>query len=240
VVNTFGGTWFTKNWTAQVDAAPFQQATNFYINLVKQYGESGASQSGFTECLNDFQQGKVAMWYDATSAAGSLDGSGSPVAGKVGYVPAPVDKTKASGWLYTWAWAIEKASKNQAAAWKFISWASGKDYEELVGKQVGWSAVPAGKRASTYQNPDYLKESAAFAAPTKAAIEAADPSNPGVQKRPAIGIQFVDIPEFPDLGTQVSQYISSAIAGKTSVDSALNKGQKLASDVAERYRSRQN
>jgi sorbitol/mannitol transport system substrate-binding protein len=61
-----------------------------------------------------------------------------------------------------------------------------------------------------------------------------------VQKRPAIGIQFIDIPEFPDLGTQVSQYISSAIAGQTSVDSALNKGQKLASDVAERYRARQN
>ena len=53
----------------------------------------------------------------------------------------------------------------------------------------------------------------AFAEPTKAAIESADPENPGAQPRPAIGIQFVDIPEFPDLGTQVSQDVSSAIAG---------------------------
>jgi sorbitol/mannitol transport system substrate-binding protein len=72
----------------------------------------------------------------------------------------------------------------------------------------------------------------------KAAIEGADPSNPGVQPRPAIGIQFVDIPEFPDLGTQVSQDVSAAIAGKTSVSDALGRGQTLADDVAERYRSR--
>jgi sorbitol/mannitol transport system substrate-binding protein len=57
------------------------------------------------------EQSKVAMWYDATSAAGSLEGSGSPVAGKMAYVAAPVVKTKNSGWLYAWSWAIEHASK---------------------------------------------------------------------------------------------------------------------------------
>jgi sorbitol/mannitol transport system substrate-binding protein len=61
-----------------------------------------------------------------------------------------------------------------------------------------------------------------------------------LQPRPAIGIQFVDIPEFTDLATQVSQYVSSAIAGQTTVDAALSRGQNLAEDVAERYRSRQN
>ena len=34
---------------------------------------SGAPQAGFTECLNAMSQGKVAMWYDATSAAGALE-----------------------------------------------------------------------------------------------------------------------------------------------------------------------
>ena len=60
-----------------------------------------------------------------------------------------------------------------------------------------------------------------------------------MQPRPAIGIQFVDIPEFPDLGTQVSQDVSSAIAGRMSVEDALKRGQELADDVAERYRSRE-
>jgi sorbitol/mannitol transport system substrate-binding protein len=238
VVNTFGGTWFTADWQAAVDAPEFRQATQFYVDLVRAHGEAGAPQAGFTECLNNLIQGNAAMWYDATSAAGSLEAADSPVRGKIGYAPAPVVKTASSGWLYAWAWAIQAASQKKDAAWKFVSWASSKEYEQLVGKEVGWSNVPAGKRASTYENPDYLAQASAFAGPTKAAIESADPRNPGVQPRPAIGIQFVDIPEFPDLGTQVSQDVSSAIAGLVPVDQALQRGQQLADDVAERYRSR--
>ena len=238
VVNTFGGTYFDQDWNAQVDAPPFEEATNFYVNLVKSHGELGAAQSGFTECLNNMEQGRVAMWYDATSAAGSLDGKGSPVQGKIGYVQAPVEKTKSSGWLYTWSWAIEKASHHKDNAWKFISWASSKQYEQLVGEKLGWSNVPAGKRASTYTNADYLKEAGAFAKPTLEAIQSANPNDPGVQPRPTPGIQFVDIPEFTDFGQQISQYMSSAIAGQTSVASALKQSQKLASKAGNKYKGK--
>ena len=72
VVNTFGGTWFTEDWEAQVNAPEFTEATQFYVDLVREHGEPGAAQAGFTECLNAMSQEKVAMWYDATSAAGSL------------------------------------------------------------------------------------------------------------------------------------------------------------------------
>lgn len=236
VVNTFGGTWFTKEWQAQLNGPEFVQATQFYVDLVRAHGEAGAPQAGFTECLNNFTQGKVAMWYDATSAAGSLEKADSPVAGKVGYAQAPVVKTASSGWLYTWAWGIQKASKKADSAWKFISWASSKSYEQLVGTQIDWAAVPAGKRASTYANPAYQKAAGPFFQVTKESIEAADPRNPGVQPRPTVGIQFVDIPEFSDLGTQVSHEISSAIAGRQSVTDALNKAQELAEKVAQKYR----
>jgi sorbitol/mannitol transport system substrate-binding protein len=238
VVNTFGGTWFTKDWKASLDSPEWNQAVSFYVDLVRKHGESGAPQSGFAECLNNLEQGKVAMWYDATSAAGSLEAPDSPVAGKIGYAPAPVVKTDSSGWLYTWAWGIQKASKRQDAAAKFIEWASSKQYEELVGQTDGWATVPAGKRASTYQNADYLKVAKAFAQPTFDAISAADPRNPGVQPRPTIGIQFVDIPEFSAVGTSVSQQISSAIAGKTSVQAALAAGQKDAEQVAKKYQGK--
>ncbi|CAG7573441.1 sorbitol/mannitol transport system substrate-binding protein [Barrientosiimonas humi] len=236
VVNTFGGTWFDQDWRPQVDAPAFTRATSFYVDLVRKHGQSGAPQAGFTECLNNLTQGNVAMWYDATSGAGSLEAAGSPVKGKIGYAPAPVMRTKSSGWLYTWAWAIEQASTKKDQAWKFVSWASSKRYEQLVGERIGWSSVPAGKRASTYADPRYLQAAGAFAPATKKAIETAMPTNPGLQPRPAPGIQFVGIPEFPDLGTQVSQEVSSAIAGKTSVGDALDLGQQLADDVARPYR----
>ncbi|WP_406009661.1 sugar ABC transporter substrate-binding protein [Streptomyces sp. NBC_00637] len=238
VVNTFGGTWFDEDWKAGLDSPAFEKATKFYVDLVRDHGESGAAQSGFAECLNNMTQGKVAMWYDATSAAGSLEAAKSPVKGKMGYAPAPVEKTGASGWLYTWAWGIQKASRNADKAWKFVSWASGKEYERLVGEEIGWSNVPAGKRASTYENAAYREEAAAFQDMTKQAIEAARPNDPGVQPRPAPGIQFVGIPEFTDLGTKVSQEISAAIAGRQSVESALKKSQQLAERISEEYEGR--
>ncbi len=238
VVNTFGGTWFDQDWQARLDSPEWQKATKFYVDLVREHGESGAAQSGFAECLNNMTQGKVAMWYDATSAAGSLDAAKSPVKGKVGYAPAPVEKTDSSGWLYTWAWGIQKASRNADKAWKFVSWASGKEYEQLVGDEFGWSNVPAGKRASTYENPDYVKEAAAFQERTRQAIEGAKPNDPGVQPRPAPGIQFVGIPEFTDLGTKVSQEISAAIAGRQSVEEALKKSQQLAEKISKEYEGR--
>ncbi|MBN6058383.1 sugar ABC transporter substrate-binding protein [Nonomuraea sp. RK-328] len=235
VVNTFGGTWFTKDWQAQVNGDAFKKATGFYVDLVRKHGEAGAAQAGFTECLNAMSQGKVAMWYDATSAAGPLeDPSVSKVAGKVGYAYAPVMRTKSSGWLWAWAWAMPKTTKKADAASKFMLWASGKDYEKLVGEKLGWARVPAGKRAGTYEIPEYKKASAAFGDITLKSIEEADPADPGVQPRPTVGIQFVAIPEFQDLGTKVTQDISAAIAGKTTVDEALDNGQKLAEEVAKK------
>ena len=102
-------------------------------------------------------------------------------------------------------------------------WASSKEYENLVGEQLGWSRVPAGKRASTYEIPEYQKAAAAFGDITLKSIESADPANPGVQPRPTVGIQFVAIPEFQDLGTKVSQDISAAIAGDGNVGEALDE-----------------
>ncbi|MFE0806677.1 ABC transporter substrate-binding protein [Streptomyces sp. NPDC058794] len=238
VVNTFGGTWFDEDWNARLDSPEWEKATKFYVDLVRGHGQSGAAQSGFAECLNNMTQGNVAMWYDATSAAGSLESANSPVKGKIGYAPAPVEKTDSSGWLYTWAWGIQKASRNADKAWQFVSWASSKEYEQLVGDEIGWSNVPAGKRASTYENPDYVEEAAAFQEMTRAAIEGARPKDPGVQPRPAPGIQFVGIPEFTDLGTKVSQEISAAIAGRQSVEQALKKSQQLAEQISEEYEGR--
>jgi sorbitol/mannitol transport system substrate-binding protein len=49
MVNTFGGTWFTKDWKAQVNSGGFKDATKFYVDLVRRHGEAGAPQAGFTK-----------------------------------------------------------------------------------------------------------------------------------------------------------------------------------------------
>jgi sorbitol/mannitol transport system substrate-binding protein len=233
VVNTFGGRWYDGSWNAQLTEAPFKQATQFYVDLVKQAGEPGAPNSGFTECLTAYSQGHAAMWYDATVAASLLeDPKSSKVVGKNGYAPAPVKDTKWSGWLWAWSLAMPSTSKNKDAAWKFMSWATSKEYIKLVGEKLGWARVPPGSRLSTYQIPEYKKAASAFADLTVKAIDQADINNAGTQPRPYIGVQYVGIPEFQSLGTSVSQEISAAIAGRQTVDQALAKGQKQAEQVA--------
>jgi sorbitol/mannitol transport system substrate-binding protein len=236
VVNTFGGAWFSQDWRATVDSPEFAAAAKFYIGLAHDHGEDNAANSGYAECLDAMLKGKVAMWYDATAGATQLEAPDSLVRGKIGYVAAPVVNTGSSGWLYAWAWGIERASKHQDAAWKFISWASGKKYEQLAAQALGGAKVPAGKRRSTYSDPQYLADSGAFASPTELAIESVDPLKPGVQPRPTVGIQFVDVPEFQDLGNKTSALFSSAIAGDLTAKEALQRSQDLAEQVAVKYR----
>jgi sorbitol/mannitol transport system substrate-binding protein len=182
-------------------------------------------------------QGNVAMWYDATSVVTALeDPSQSKVVGKVGYVPAPVEKTAHSGWLYTWSLAIPKTTPHPDAAWQFMSWMTSKEYMHLVGSKVGWSHVPPGSRTSTYQIPEYRQAAAPYLQPTLDAINNADEKNPTAMPVPYTGIQFVAIPEFQDMGTRVSQQISAAIAGQTSVPDALEESQKYAQTVGDTYK----
>ncbi|HLI59925.1 MAG TPA: sugar ABC transporter substrate-binding protein [Solirubrobacteraceae bacterium] len=237
VINTFGGRWFNMRWQPQLTSPSVERAVRFYVHLVRNYGEPGPGEAGFSECATNYEQGNAAMWYDATSAAGTLEAKGSPVAGKNGYAPAPVLKTKHSGWLYTWSLAIPKTSPAKRAAWQFISWATSKAYIKLVGRKLGWSNLPPGSRLSTYRIPQYLKAAKAFAKPTLTAIESADPQHPTVKPVPYTGVQFLDIPEFQDLGTRVSQQITAAIAGGESVKSALQASQQYAQDVGKEHRS---
>ena len=237
VINTFGGRWYDTDWHAQLTSAPVQRAVSFYVNLLTKSGEPGAAGDGFTECATQYLQGKAAMWYDATSAAGTLEAAGaSPVVGKNGYAEAPVMDTRHSGWLYSWSLGIPITSPNKAAAWRFIAWATSKAYIRLVGEKLGWANLPPGSRLSTYKIPQYAKAAKAFAQPTLRAIEEADPEHPTVGSVPYTGVQFLDIPEFQDLGTRVSQQVTAAIAGQESVSSALSTSQKYAQTIGDAYR----
>jgi sorbitol/mannitol transport system substrate-binding protein len=229
VVNTFGGQWFNMNWAPQLTSPTFEAATNFYVNLVRQDGEPGASSDSFNQLLTLYGQGKCAMWYDATVAATSIATSFPSIAANTGYAFAPVDKTTSSGWLWSWALGIPQGTANSGAAWDFVSWATSKQYDALVASKYGWAAVPPGTRTSLYSNPSYLAAAKAFAPITIASIDSTDPDHPTVNPVPYIGIQYVDIPQFESLGVQVGQQIAGAIAGTESVSQALSTSQSDAS-----------
>jgi sorbitol/mannitol transport system substrate-binding protein len=222
VLNTFGGTWWLATddgriGAAQVDQPEFAEALNFYVDLINDAGEDDAANASFNECLNQYVEGKVAMWYDATVAAG------------------PTKVTDASGWLWAWALAIPENARDKDTAWEYVSWATSARYIESAGETLagGWAAVPPGTRQSTYENAKYQAAAGAFAQKTLDAMLAAPIDNPGTQPRPGLpGVQYVGVPEFQDVGTRCTEEFSAAIAGRKSVEDALAACQAIASEVS--------
>lgn len=148
VINTFGGRWFNMKWEPQLTAPATKRAVNFYVDLVRRYGELGATSSGFTECATAMGQGNAAIWVDATVAAGLLTNpKTSKVASDIGFAYAPVAVTpRGSHWLWAWSLTMESSSKNKDAAFEFLTWATSKDYVKLVAGKNGW-ARSSGRRA---------------------------------------------------------------------------------------------
>jgi polyol transport system substrate-binding protein len=237
VLNTFGATWWSAKpdgsvRRAMVDQPEFRHALEFYVDLVRDAGESGAARVSYNECLTNYRDGKVAMWYDATVAAGLLEAADSDVKGRNGFAPAPVERTPSSGWFWSWALAIPASSSKADLAWRYISWATGPRYLKEAGARIpgGWAAIPPGTRRSTYEIPQYREAAREFARPTLDAIESAPVDNPGTTKRPGTpGVQYVGIPEWKDVADECTGLFSAVIAGRSSADVALENCQRIAS-----------
>ena len=239
VINTYGATWWLAGegdtiGAAQIDQPEFKEALQFYVDLLADAGEDDAANSSYNECTNQMQDGKVAMWVDATVAASNLEADDSPIKGMLGYALSPTKLTDASGWLWAWALAIPENAPDKDAAWEYVSWATGPQYLVEAGENLpgGWATVPPGTRQSLYENPNYQEAAAAFAQKTLDAMLAAPINNPGTTPRPGLpGVQFVGVPQFQDVGTRCTEEFSAAIAGQKSVDDALAACQEIASAV---------
>lgn len=236
VVNTYGGRWFDQSWNATINTPAWRNAMTFYTNLIRRYGPPGATANGFTENLTLFTQGRCAMWIDATVAAGFVTNpQQSTVVDKVGFTNSPVGPgtPKGSNWLWAWSLAMPRTSKNQDAAFRFMTWATSKDYIALVAKtNNNWATVPPGTRASTYANPEYQKAAGAFANIVLDSIRRANPNDATLQPVPYTGVQFVGIPEFQALGTTAGQALAAVLAGSQTVDQALATIQAAATKVS--------
>ncbi|MCX8954653.1 sugar ABC transporter substrate-binding protein [Ruegeria sp. NA] len=232
--NSFGARWFDENWKPQFDQPEWKEALTFFVDMMSESGPAGYATNGFNENLSLFQQGKCGMWIDATVAASFVTNpDDSTVADMVGFALAPNSEgvDKRANWLWAWALAIPAGTQQEDAAKQFIEWATSKDYIELVAENEGWANVPPGARTSLYENDNYKE--VPFAKMTLESILMADPQNCCVQPTPYTGVQFVAIPEFAGIATQVSQEFSAVYAGQQTVDEALAKAQAFTAEEME-------
>ena len=224
LINTNGGRWFDEKWQPQLTSPEWKKAIAFYVDLVTNYGPPGVTGNGFTENLTLTSEGKCSMWIDATVAAGFLaNPKTSKVADKMAWAKSPTAVTKnGANWLWSWALGIPSSSTKVDAAKTFVTWATSKEYIQLVAKTNGWVSVPPGTRYSTYANVNYQK-AASFAKTTLDSINSADPTKATLKPVPYTGVQFVGIPEFAGIGTQVGQYVAGIVAKKTTLEEGLKQ-----------------
>jgi sorbitol/mannitol transport system substrate-binding protein len=229
IANSYGGQWFDMKWQPQLTSKPWKEAVTMYVDLLKTYGPPGSSSNSFNEILALYNEGKCGIWIDATIAASFItDPKQSKVADKVAFAQSPIGVTeRGANWLWAWALAIPKSSKNPDAAQKFINWSTSKAYVNLVAKESSWAGVPTGTRKSTYANADFQK-AAKFASAEGKALTSARPTKSTLPPSPYIGVQFAAIPEFQAIGVAVGQQMSAALQGKLTVDQALDISQQAA------------
>jgi len=197
----YGGDWLDANRTPLINSPEAVEAITFYGNLLKNYGPPGSVNNHWNEVVALFQQGKAAMFTDASVFYANVENpEASTVAGKVGYAPFPAGPKDNTYWLSGWGLSMASSSKNKGAAWYFIQWATSPEMAKLT--QVN---KVAGARQSVW---DSAEGKAAFPADwTEAYVlsssKAAHPDRPPVvavsEIRDAIGNAIVTAIEGGDV-----------------------------------------
>ncbi len=225
VVNSFGGAWFDADMRPALESDEWKAAINFYVDLLGNYGPPGSEGNSFNEILALYNEDKCGMWIDATIAASFLEND------NVAYAQSPnAGNPVGANWLWAWAMAVPTGSPNSEAAHDFIEWATSKAYIQAVGNHpdFGWGSVPTGTRKSTYDIPEF-QAVAGFAEAELAAINSAAPEATDI--KPYVGVQFVSIPEFPEVGTAFGQEMAAALSGDKTVEEALAAAQAAADAI---------
>jgi sorbitol/mannitol transport system substrate-binding protein len=225
IANSFGAAYFDADMRPTFDTPEFNAAVTMYVNLLGNYGPPGSEGNSFNEILALYNEDRCGMWIDATIAASFLENE------NVRYAQAPnAGNPVGANWLWAWAMAVPTGTDNTEEAIAFIEWATSKAYIQAVGNHpdFGWGSVPTGTRKSTYDIPEF-QAVAGFAEAELAAINSAAPEATDI--KPYVGVQFVSIPEFPEVGTAFGQEMAAALSGDKTVEEALAAAQAAADAI---------
>lgn len=153
LLKQFGGAVLAPDGKSSTINSPQSVAAlRTYAELITKY-KTGDQNYGRYDPLTpneDFAQGNLAHWISGPWAIPTL--KDKPVWGKFKVVPLPQrDPSKPVTLLYAWGWSVNAASKQQAEAWKFVSFLSSKG-EQWLGKagyiqpRLGWENSSVAKQ----------------------------------------------------------------------------------------------
>jgi multiple sugar transport system substrate-binding protein len=158
---SYGGQDFDTNLNCLLDSDKSVAFHTIWSKTLREAGPTDYSKATFGDITVDLSSGQLAMSIDAEVLGfWAEQAKDSPVKGKLGYAPPPAgpDGKRVSG-LWVWAYAMNSASKNKDAAWKFIQWTTSKDMD-VADMLNGNKILPI--RKSTQANKDVLAREGQF------------------------------------------------------------------------------
>lgn len=152
--NAVAGTYFDKNWNFLIGSEP--QASNFgnfYRALLTTAAPKGISTYLVTNCLQDFQQGRVAMWQDDSGTIPQvLNPDSSKVANDTKFAAMPCQSANPDHCELVQPFGIwmNAASKHKGAAWQLIQYITSVNNQKAA---VAAKALLTPSRLSVVKDP---------------------------------------------------------------------------------------
>jgi multiple sugar transport system substrate-binding protein/sorbitol/mannitol transport system substrate-binding protein len=193
-----------KTLKPQLDTAVAKEVMNQFLAL-KQFGPSSSTSGATANAVQAFQQQDAGQMILASGWWSTIDGSSSPVSGKIATAPTPLGELGSdtpTSVLYGWLAGISSTSTHQKAAWDFLSWALGKDN---VSAFIDAGAAPPA-RISTTSDPA-LVEKAPYLTAEADAVKT--------------GTTLPRIPAMSQIVAAISQGINAMATGQQEVDAGM-------------------
>ena len=152
--NPVTGNYFDQDWNVLLAEEPYaSEFGQFWRELLTTSAPEGIATYEFPDCLPAFQQGRVAMWHDASAHIPEvLDPEKSLVAEEIAFHSMPCQEVNPDHCALvqpfgTW---INNASANKEAAWQLVQFLTSKDVQSRAA-QAGALLTPS--RLSVLQDP---------------------------------------------------------------------------------------
>lgn len=152
--NPVTGTYFDKNWNFLIGTEPqASEFGSFYRQLLQTSAPKGIATYLVTNCLQDFQQGRVAMWQDDSgSIPDVLDPNKSTVSADTAFweLPCPPVNPDHCALVQPFGTWINAASTHKQAAWQLVQFLTSAQTQSAAAQA---KALLTPSRLSVLQDP---------------------------------------------------------------------------------------
>ena len=202
------------------DSDDFAAGFKAFTDWLRKYGPPGASTHTWVDMMNLYAQGKAVVLMPSAingyAALSSTQDENVKKYTKFMLTPfGPGNKRINSYW--TFSLGINKFSKHKEAAWRVLTFLTGKESMEAFAERTGWPNVTM--RSVLYSYPLIKRYGIDQIELNEKSILENDP------------IYFPYIPELDLFMDQIGTKASEVVAGKKTADEALSELQKWAMDL---------